>query len=77
MICASPFRTRSFCGCRVPRHPRAPRAEGIAIAQEMLEQARPWVQGVQVSAPFGRYTAAADVLSAVLAERAGTGPLSA
>jgi methionine synthase I (cobalamin-dependent) len=49
--------------------PEEARAEGIAIAQEMLSTARPSVQGVQVSAPFGRYSAAADVLAAVLAER--------
>lgn len=46
--------------------PDASRAEGIRIAQEMLEAARPMVQGVQVSAPFGRYTAAAEVLTSVL-----------
>jgi methionine synthase I (cobalamin-dependent)/5,10-methylenetetrahydrofolate reductase len=42
--------------------PEAGRAEGVKIAQEMLAQARPMVQGVQVSAPFGRYSVAADVL---------------
>ena len=42
--------------------PEAARAEGVAIAQEMLAEARPMVQGVQVSAPFGRYNVAADVL---------------
>ena len=46
--------------------PEAARAEGIRIAQEMLETARPMVQGVQVSAPFGRYTVAAEVLASVL-----------
>jgi homocysteine S-methyltransferase len=46
--------------------PETARAEGIRIAQEMLEAARPMVQGVQVSAPFGRYTSAADVLAHVL-----------
>jgi len=46
--------------------PEAARAEGIRIAQEMLETARPMVQGVQVSAPFGRYTSAAEVLVSVL-----------
>jgi methionine synthase / methylenetetrahydrofolate reductase(NADPH) len=40
----------------------AGRAEGVKIAQEMLAEARPMVQGVQVSAPFGRYSVAADVL---------------
>ncbi|WP_158749027.1 bifunctional homocysteine S-methyltransferase/methylenetetrahydrofolate reductase [Acidobacterium sp. S8] len=49
--------------------PEGARAEGIRIAQEMLETARPMVQGVQVSAPFGRYTAAAEVLAGVLPSR--------
>ncbi len=42
--------------------PEAARAEGVKIAQEMLAEARPMVQGAQVSAPFGKYTAAAQVL---------------
>jgi homocysteine S-methyltransferase len=42
--------------------PEAARAEGVRIAQEMLAEARPMVQGVQVSAPFGKYIAAAQVL---------------
>jgi len=42
--------------------PEAARVEGIAIAQEMLAQVRARVQGVQVSAPFGKYKAAAQVL---------------
>ena len=42
--------------------PEAARAEGLKIAQEMLAEARPMVQGVQVSAPFGKYGAAAQVL---------------
>jgi homocysteine S-methyltransferase len=46
--------------------PEAARAEGIRIAQEMLEAVRPLVQGVQVSAPFGNYEAAAEVVSSVL-----------
>jgi len=46
--------------------PDASRAEGIRIAQEMLEQTRAHVQGVQVSAPFGKYTAAAEVLASLL-----------
>ncbi|HEY4357669.1 MAG TPA: bifunctional homocysteine S-methyltransferase/methylenetetrahydrofolate reductase [Acidobacteriaceae bacterium] len=37
-------------------------AEGIKIAREMLEQVRADVQGVQVSAPFSKYGAAAEVL---------------
>jgi methionine synthase / methylenetetrahydrofolate reductase(NADPH) len=36
-------------------------AEGIAIAREMLERVRPSVQGVQVSAPFGKVELALDV----------------
>jgi homocysteine S-methyltransferase len=36
-------------------------AEGIAIAREMLERVRPAVQGVQVSAPFGRVELALQV----------------
>ncbi len=47
-------------------NPEAARAEGISIAQEMLAAARSMVQGVQVSAPFGRYSAAAEVLREVL-----------
>jgi 5,10-methylenetetrahydrofolate reductase len=42
--------------------PEVARAEGIAIAQEMLHEVRGEVQGVQVSAPFGKYKAAAQVL---------------
>ena len=44
----------------------AARAEGVKIAQEMLAEAQPMVQGVQVSAPFSRYEAAAEVLEAML-----------
>jgi methionine synthase I (cobalamin-dependent)/5,10-methylenetetrahydrofolate reductase len=43
--------------------PELARAEGIAIAQEMLSQARGMIQGVQVSAPFGRYPLAVEILS--------------
>jgi homocysteine S-methyltransferase len=42
--------------------PDTARAEGVAIAQEMLAEVRGRVQGVQVSAPFGKYKAAAQVL---------------
>ena len=44
-------------------------AEGIKIAQEMLASVRADVQGVQVSAPFGKYGAAVEVLG--LHETAG------
>jgi 5,10-methylenetetrahydrofolate reductase len=50
--------------------PEAARREGVLIAQEMLEAVRPFVQGVQVSAPFGRYSAAAEVIKSVLPVRA-------
>lgn len=40
----------------------AARAEGINIAREMLMHVRDMVQGVQISAPFGKYSAAVDVL---------------
>jgi len=46
--------------------PDAARREGILIAQEMLEAVRPYVQGIQVSAPSGRYTVAAEVIASVL-----------
>jgi homocysteine S-methyltransferase len=50
--------------------PDAARREGILIAQEMLEAVRPFVEGVQVSAPFGRYTVAAEVIASVLPKTA-------
>jgi methionine synthase / methylenetetrahydrofolate reductase(NADPH) len=40
-------------------------AEGVAIAREMVAAVRGSVQGVQVSAPFGKYHAAAQVLGLV------------
>jgi homocysteine S-methyltransferase len=46
--------------------PEAARAEGIRIAQEMLTAVQPMVQGVQVSAPFGRYALAIEVVRQVL-----------
>jgi len=46
--------------------PDAARREGIKIAQEMLEAVRPYVQGVQVSAPFGHYEVAAEVIASAL-----------
>jgi methionine synthase I (cobalamin-dependent)/5,10-methylenetetrahydrofolate reductase len=46
--------------------PEHARAEGILIAREMLAAARPMVQGVQVSAPFGRYPCAVEILEVVL-----------
>ena len=52
--------------------PESARREGILIAQEMLEAVRPVVQGVQVSAPFGRYALAAEVIASVLPQPAAT-----
>jgi homocysteine S-methyltransferase len=41
------------------------RLEGIAIAQEMVQRAKPLVEGVQLSAPFGRYQMALEVAQAI------------
>jgi len=46
--------------------PQAAREEGVRIAQEMLAAVRPYVEGVQVSAPFGRTSTAAEVLAGEL-----------
>jgi len=43
----------------------AARHEGVAIAREMLLALRGLVQGAQISAPFGKYSAAVDVLEAL------------
>jgi homocysteine S-methyltransferase len=47
------------------QNPEAARAEGVAIAREMLIAARQMVQGAQISAPSGRYSSAVDVLEAL------------
>jgi methionine synthase / methylenetetrahydrofolate reductase(NADPH) len=41
------------------------RQEGVAIAQEMVGRVRQMVAGVQLSAPFGRYTMAIEVAEAI------------
>ncbi|MBI3208711.1 MAG: bifunctional homocysteine S-methyltransferase/methylenetetrahydrofolate reductase [Candidatus Solibacter usitatus] len=41
------------------------RAEGVAIAREMVTRIRPMVQGIQLSAPFGRYEMAIQVAEAM------------
>lgn len=46
-------------------NPEAARAEGVAIAREMLINVRETVQGAQISAPQGRYSSAVDVLEAL------------
>jgi methionine synthase / methylenetetrahydrofolate reductase(NADPH) len=45
--------------------PEAARAEGVAIAREMLIECRQMAQGAQISAPMGRYSSAVDVLEAL------------
>jgi homocysteine S-methyltransferase len=60
-------------GCSVPdtilarmreaKNPEAARAEGIRIAQDILEQAQTMVQGVQIRGPFDEYETAVEVLS--------------
>jgi methionine synthase / methylenetetrahydrofolate reductase(NADPH) len=40
--------------------------EGVRIAQEMLAEVRPYVQGVQVSAPFGKIPHALEVFEALV-----------
>ncbi len=51
--------------------PELARAEGVKIAQEMLIAARDMVQGVQVSAPSGRFEAALTVMESVLPNKSG------
>ena len=41
------------------------RQEGIAIAQEMVGRVRQMVAGIQLSAPFGRYSMAIEVAEAI------------
>ncbi|HTA67134.1 MAG TPA: bifunctional homocysteine S-methyltransferase/methylenetetrahydrofolate reductase [Bryobacteraceae bacterium] len=41
------------------------RQEGVAIAQEMVGRVRKMVAGVQLSAPFGRYSMAIEVAEAI------------
>jgi homocysteine S-methyltransferase len=45
------------------------RHEGLKIAQETLHEIRPLVQGVQIAAPFGRYTLAVEVAQVLGAHR--------
>ncbi len=41
------------------------RQEGVAIARQLVERIKPMVQGVQLSAPFGRYDMALQVAEAI------------
>ena len=50
----------------------AARAEGTAIAAEMIEAVRDLVQGVQVSAPGGRVEVALETLRSVGAQSNST-----
>ncbi len=50
---------------RAAENADAARAEGIAIAREMVERVRGLVAGVQLSAPFGRYQMAIEVAEAI------------
>ena len=43
-----------------------PVAEGIAVAREMFDRVRGAVQGVQVSAPFGKVELALQVFAGTL-----------
>jgi len=52
--------------------PEAARAEGVAIAREMLSAVQHVVQGAQISAPLGRYASAVDVLEALGSNRAAS-----
>jgi methionine synthase / methylenetetrahydrofolate reductase(NADPH) len=54
--------------------PESAREEGTKIAQEMLKAVRPYVQGVQVSAPFGLFNVAGDVIASVLPQGKNTIP---
>jgi homocysteine S-methyltransferase len=51
-------------------------AEGIAIAREMLARVRDGVQGVQVSAPFGKVELALEVFGDTI-DAAGEGASNA
>jgi methionine synthase / methylenetetrahydrofolate reductase(NADPH) len=50
---------------RAAANPETARAEGVAIAKEMVTQVRSLVEGVQLSAPFGRYEMAVEVAGAI------------
>ncbi len=50
---------------RLADHPEEARRAGVKIAQDLLDRVRPMVQGVQLSAPFGRYDLALEVAGAM------------
>jgi methionine synthase I (cobalamin-dependent)/5,10-methylenetetrahydrofolate reductase len=43
-------------------------SEGVSIAAELLRELSPRINGVQISAPFGRYRTALDVIAQALGE---------
>lgn len=47
---------------RIPDSKEAARAEGIAIAREILDSIRPFIAGVQISVPFGRMETVDELL---------------
>jgi methionine synthase / methylenetetrahydrofolate reductase(NADPH) len=50
---------------RLADSPEKSRAAGVSIAQDMVRRVRPLVDGVQLSAPFGRYSMAVEVAEAL------------
>jgi len=50
---------------RLAEDAESARAEGVAIAREMVQRVRPITAGVQLSAPFGRYAMAIEVAEAI------------
>ena len=58
-----------MAAAKTPEHAKE---EGIAIAREMLIAVRDMVQGAQISAPLGKYSAAVDVLEALGSNRPTT-----
>ncbi len=60
-----PVPTECLERMRAADSPEQARDEGVAIAREMVRHVRTMVQGVQLSAPFGRYRMAIDVAEAI------------
>jgi homocysteine S-methyltransferase len=44
----------------------AGRAEGVAIAREMLDQVKDRVAGAYIMPPFGRYQSALDIIDGIV-----------
>lgn len=68
------FMNNEIPGCFVPENilermrnradsKEASLAEGVAIARETLDELRPMIAGVQISAPFGRVQSVVDIMS--------------